>query len=98
MRELFAIVVLVVVAGGCSGDDEESGTSHMTRCEKLRDHVIDLRLSQAPGVDVDAHRKIIRNALGVDFLKSCSENLSEAQVDCALVAADSQAAAACSRN
>jgi hypothetical protein len=60
--------------------------------------VIDLRLASAANaanVDVAAHRKAMQQALGSEFLASCTTKMTDAQVDCALGATDAAAVAAC---
>lgn len=63
---------------------------------RLRDHLVDLELATAMGVDRDAHRKAMQRALGDGFVSSCEARLSETDVACALRARDSAAVAACS--
>lgn len=92
------IAVVAIVLCACSGgDDEATAASRQARCERLRDHVIDLRLASATNVDVAAHRQAMRQALGDDFVTACTGTMTEAQVDCALAAADSDAVTACSK-
>jgi hypothetical protein len=93
-------VLLFLVASSlaaCSGDDGSQGSSRHERCERLLDHEIDLRLAIESNIDVDAHRKVMREALGKDFVASCATKMTDAEVDCALAAADSKAVSACSQ-
>lgn len=90
-----SIALVTSVSVGCAGITDEDGVAARARCEKLRDHVVDLRLADATGVDTNAHRVAMLHALGDDFVASCSK-LARRQVDCALDARDSAAAAACS--
>jgi hypothetical protein len=89
----FAAMLLTIAA--CSGDD--GAASRQSRCERLRDHVIDLRLASVANVDVESHREAMRRALGGDFVASCVAQLSDTQLGCALSATDSTAVAACSK-
>lgn len=90
MRRL--AVTLVLVIAGC--DDDRPEQPELTRCEQLREHLIDLRLEDAMHVDKDAHREALRTAMGADFDSSCSK-LDDAAIRCALQAPDSATAAAC---
>ena len=83
MRTLMFALVMVASCGG--NDDQE--ISEATPCERLREHLIDLRLAEAMHVDKDAHREAFRTAMGADFLASCSK-LDEDAVTCAISAAD----------
>jgi hypothetical protein len=90
MRKI--LLVLIVVAA--CGDDQDDAQVELTRCERLREHLIDVRLATATNVDHAAHREVMQAALGSDFLASC-EKLDDDVVDCALAAPDSSSAAAC---
>jgi hypothetical protein len=63
----------------------------------LRDHVVDLRLNQATGVDGDLaqHRAALTQALGAGFVQECVSKMSSNQVACALSATDLAEATAC---
>jgi hypothetical protein len=86
MRGWLVIVAAVI---GCASREED-----VPPCEKLRDHLVRLRVSQTT-VDREAHEKAMRAALGADFVNSCASSLSAAQIKCALAAKDSAAATAC---
>lgn len=90
------LVFALVLAAGCSSDDGEEILT-VSPCERLREHLIDLRLADAMNVDKDAHREAFRTALGADFLASCSK-LDEDAVTCAISAADAHTAAACTNH
>lgn len=65
-------------------------------CQRLRDHLVDLRLGTAPkGVDVKAHRTAMNEALGEGFVESCQQHTSVAELKCELAAADLNAAHSC---
>ena len=68
------------------------------QCEKLREHLVDLRAAQTEGIDEAAHREALKEALGGDrFVASCASTLTDEELDCALRAQDQTAAAACRR-
>jgi hypothetical protein len=86
----FAVVCLLLSCG--------SAAEEASRCEQLLDHLVSLRVAEvhpASGVDRESHRRALTQALGADFLTSCSSSLSESQIACALGASDTSAAAAC---
>lgn len=94
MRRCFISCLLL---SGCLGQESTEQAS-LRRCERLRDHLVDLQVGQihvATGVDREAHRRALTQALGNGFVTSCSEKLSESQVDCALETSDPASAAAC---
>ncbi len=91
MRKILAVLILVAACG----DDQDIETPELSRCEQLRDHLIDLRLADTARVDKDAHRVAMRNALGKSFLDECAR-LPEREIDCAFEATDSSTVAACS--
>lgn len=87
--------LILVLALGCSGDDEvDEEIAKATPCERLREHLIDIRLVGETHVDQAAHRTAMRQALGNEFLDGCSK-LGPAQVTCATDAPDTPAAVAC---
>ena len=85
---LFAFVV------SCGGDDDSESSAHETPCERLRDHLIDLRLADAKHVDQAAHRDAMKQSMGAEFLASCAK-LDSAEVNCALDAPDTASASGC---
>lgn len=95
MSRVFAVALLLSVIG-CDGErDEPVSNEPSRRCEQVRDHLIDLRLTEAMGVDHDAHRAAMKAALGPDFVASCVTTLSRAQAICVLDARDRASADAC---
>lgn len=90
MRKILLVLILVAACG----EEQDTFTENQTRCEQLREHMIDLRLADAVKVDKAAHREAMREALGSAFLSSCVQ-LGERSVDCALDAPDAAGAAAC---
>lgn len=93
-RKLLFAVPLVAFGVTCT----DRSPVEVNRCAELRDHVVDLQLRNihiATGVDIEAHRKALTDALGDDFLTSCSSRMDEARVSCLLDASDQDAAQAC---
>lgn len=91
---MYRIAFVVVALAACGRDTDDNAVSEQ-RCERLRDHVVDVRLASATGVEREPHRRAMRQALGKDFVSSCVGSLTDAQVQCALKAPDSAAIAAC---
>lgn len=89
-------ILLVLVAIAACGDDQAEAPQ-LSRCEQFREHVIDLRLATATNVDADAHREVMRNALGPSFLDECAR-MPEDELECALAAGDAATAVACASN
>jgi hypothetical protein len=88
MMAICRVALTFALAGaafGCTADvdDAERGT---TACERLRDHVIDLRVSEIQQ-DREAHRTALRRALGRDFVAQC-RNQSSARFACEMKAAN----------
>lgn len=84
-------LLLTIALASCSSDDAPPVTS----CERLREHLVTLRLADATGVDRKAHAEAMRSALGSDFVERCKESMSESEVKCVLKATDSTSASAC---
>ncbi|MGE0402089.1 MAG: hypothetical protein AB7T06_35640 [Kofleriaceae bacterium] len=91
MRKI--LLVLLIVAA--CGDDQDLAIQERTRCEQLRDHLVDLRLADSASTEKDAHREAMRNALGSNFLDDCAR-MPARDIDCAFAATDVNAAASCS--
>ena len=86
----FALIVIALTA--CAADEPTTEQ----RCAQVRDRLIDLRLANATGVDIKAHRAAMAEALGDDFIQNCKTRLTIAQQQCVLRARDSAAATDCS--
>lgn len=92
------ISLVALLGSGCvSPATEDDGVSLRQRCSTLRDHVIELRLQDATGIDADlaAHRTAMKQALGPGFIEQCASGFSEAQVACALGATDMHGVSSC---
>lgn len=75
-RAWFAGVLVAAGTAGCSADDELPVAENP--CERLREHLVDLRLEGTPPADLASHRDVMRRALGDEFLTSCAGSLSPA--------------------
>ena len=84
---------LLLLLGSTACADE--GPVPPTPCERLREHLIDLRMSYTRGVDVDKHKVALRQAMGPSFLASCKKDMTASQIGCALAATDSNAITQC---
>jgi hypothetical protein len=91
MRTILSVLIIVAACG----EEQDVVQAEPTRCEQLREHLIDIRLSTAPKADRDGHRDAMRNALGSGFLAECGQ-MSSRELDCAIEATDFNDAAACS--
>lgn len=89
-----AVVVCVAMFGtaslGCAAGEE----TRARKCERLREHVVELRVDGLPERDRNAHRLALRQALAGQFSDDCMSFTSR-QLSCALAAADVVAATAC---
>jgi hypothetical protein len=99
MRNTHLNCLLAAILSACTSSvgEEPADSRH---CERLRDHLVDLQVADihiATGIDREAHRRAMAQALGSSFVSSCIAKLTETQVDCALDTHDAAAAAACTR-
>jgi len=98
MKGLGFVLSGLLAFGGCVAPSaEDVAESARARCATLRDHVVDLRLKDATGIDNDlaAHRAAMLQGLGSAFVEQCVTGMSVAQVTCSLDAADLTVASAC---
>lgn len=95
MQFLQIAVVTLLLEVGCSAQLHDSDTADLVLCTTLRDHLVELRLAQATGIDLAAHREALIHALGTGFLDSCTATLTAQQARCASSAASLAAAEAC---
>jgi hypothetical protein len=90
------ILAIGLAAGGCSNGREISEQDELLHhCERVRNHIVELRLADTTGIDRERHRELMRGTLGDDFVGSCARTLTMAQVKCVLGSADSESATAC---
>jgi hypothetical protein len=95
MRSNHFLILLLVntVLTACA---TESGGVSRRDCERLRDHVIDLRL-QSVTADREQHRAALTTSLGDAFVTECASATSDMHLRCALAANDEESLAACAR-
>ena len=91
IHRAFTIATLALLAA-CSDSDDERAQHSV--CERMRDHLVELRLATV-GHDREAHREVMRRAVGTDVVEACERSMSDDQVTCVLNAYDAAAAAAC---
>jgi hypothetical protein len=89
-----AVITIVIILGTGLGVSFVF-SARAGRCEALRDHLVELRLTQTTNVDHAAHRAAMRRALGDTFVTDCQTMLTARDVDCALNATDTATAVAC---
>lgn len=77
--------------GACSGNRDETITE---QCDRVREHLIRIELPLADAKRED-HARVMRRAMGGAFLDHCARSMTAAQRKCALDAADSRGAMAC---
>ncbi len=75
--------LLLVLLVACAGSDEAPAETSQSPCEQVRDHMIELRLASADKIDREAHREVMRRALGDDFIASCREKMTDGEIRCA---------------
>src|SRR4051812_42662559 len=83
------LVLALALLVGCSG--VERGDEVLPPpCERLRDHLVDIRLSaiRRGPKDLPSQRDALEQALGNDFVTSCERNMTAPQLGCALAARD----------
>ncbi|MCL4227652.1 MAG: hypothetical protein KJZ91_24570 [Myxococcales bacterium] len=89
-----ALAAVAALATAACGTDSDRVSRR--DCERLRDHVIELRMSSGTA-DHDQHRAALRAGLGDGFVSSCVEQRTGDGLRCALAARDDHALAACER-
>lgn len=86
MRVWLSLTALITACGdGASDKDAEAVRAE--DCQRVRDHLVDLRLagSEVLGkIEIEKHRAILVSALGTQFLDNCTKTLSDQQVACLL--------------
>jgi hypothetical protein len=89
-------ILVACVLSSCGAEEDEM-EARTQQCEQVRDHLVDLRLaiSHNLGKDLEQHRAAMKQAIGDQFIASCTKTLSAGQASCVLDAKDSQAAAEC---
>jgi hypothetical protein len=83
------IASLLWAACGASEDDNVEA-----RCERLRQHLIDLRVQSLPQQERVAHAAALSNALGTRFTGEC-KTMTRSQLDCALASRETADFSSC---
>lgn len=89
------VLMAGLLVSGCGGDDSNEDIA--PHCERMREHLIELRLADTTAIDRDAHRAAMQSALGKDFVARCVAGMTSREIDCVLEAASTEFANACSR-
>jgi hypothetical protein len=90
---LLAVAVSVITLAGCTHDE----TVDRRSCEKLRDHLIDVRVGNTQDRDAAQHRAAMKAALGDEFVDNCLHTMTIDQLECAMRASDLGATHDCAR-
>jgi hypothetical protein len=88
-----SIGIVVVFAFSCSSDDDAE-TTRRSRCLRLRDHVIELRLVTQTNAR-EKHRAAMRDALGEEFVSHCESEITSDRLNCMLSAKDHDTVSKC---
>src|SRR5262245_16046238 len=89
------LVLLFACNGAACNSAEDNEHASRVQCQRLRDHIVELRLANAKDIDVAAHRRAMQQALGDDFLDDCAVSLDARYISCALGVANSDALGSC---
>lgn len=95
-RTVRRAVIVTLVTGtliGCGGSD---GNNQTDRCQRIREHLVELEISSDRSGTLENHRETLTRALGDEFVARCASEMDEERVGCLLTAGDSGSAAACS--
>jgi hypothetical protein len=87
---LWVCVAFAVTSGACSSNDDEVAM----RCDRLRRHVVELRVQTLPKADRAAHAAALDRALGDRFIADCKA-MTAKQRDCALASSETSEFASC---
>ncbi len=75
-----ALAGALALVVGCGAEPD---TVTRRDCERLRDHLIELRMDTVTA-DVEHHRAALRAALGDAFVTGCTDTTTEQELRCAL--------------
>jgi hypothetical protein len=89
------LLLLIGACGTCGTDEEHDSPTPSTPCERLRDHLVELRMADVRGVDVEPHREAMKQAMGSTFLTTCAKDITSSQLGCAMASSDLVSAGQC---
>jgi hypothetical protein len=93
---LFCVFAVACAAcGGSSSTEEKVDQVDRALCQRVRDHLVDLRLRGTVGVNINAHRAALQQSLGEPFLATCEANYTLVEAKCLASAEDEVAASHC---
>src|SRR5688572_27648501 len=78
-NHLLSIISIVFLVVACS----ERRLSVAERCEQVRDRLVALEIPRADP-HREAHARVMRRALGNEFIERCSRSMTDVQRDCVL--------------
>jgi hypothetical protein len=85
------VAALVFASSGCASEEDEIAT----KCERLRNHIVELRTEGLPEADRAAHASALEAALGAtNFMAECKAMKAQ-QINCALAADEPSALTSC---
>jgi hypothetical protein len=87
------LCALLVALCACASESAEPAELTRKDCERLRDHLIELRMESVTA-DQEQHRMALRAAMD-GFVPRCQNETSTDQLQCGLLAKDSHALAGC---
>ncbi|MFN0246111.1 MAG: hypothetical protein ACKV2T_04335 [Kofleriaceae bacterium] len=88
-------VLLIAACATCGTDESDDAPTPSTPCERLRDHLVELRMADVRGVDVEPHREAMKQSMGTSFLATCTKDFTSSQLGCAMASTDLVAAGQC---
>lgn len=85
-----ALVAALLATAACG-----SSPSPESRCDQVREHLIDLQLPKSDSAR-ERHADVMRRAMGEEFIANCAQTISATQARCVLDASSAKQAMACS--
>jgi hypothetical protein len=79
------VLVVCLICAACGSDPQATQDSSTVACEKLREHLLDVRVAGVTS-HRDAHRAALSRSLGDDFVARCERTKTQADLDCEMAA------------